>query len=417
VTLEIRPYLPEESDAFNRVPAIVFGNYTGLLRSQTPPEKLGPDLIPPEISVCAFEDGMLASTYAGYPFTMRLNGAKAPAAGVTCVGTLPQFRRRGHLRKIMEHDFKRRYEERMEPIAILLASIAAIYQRYGYAVCSSRYAYTIDPRLIEVVPSVPAATGTWREASKDELPLLQSMYRQFSQPRNGYLHRAPVMWDVQVLGIGPNFSGGPDFGPSLIAVYEEAGEPQGYLAYAAKSFTEAPDGAGPGQRLLVRDYVWHTPSAYRAMWDFLKNFDLARRVLIPAAPPDDPAFDIMLDPRELDATRFDWLLGRIIDVERALPLRPYGEGRVVFDVRDNMCPWNRGRWALETGPEGAAIRRSNETPSLSLDVSSLAQLLFGQVSPSRAVRYGRADASPAAPLAVWDAMFRTEYAPFCPDGF
>jgi predicted acetyltransferase len=415
MTLEIRPYRPEEYDAFNRVPAIVFGNYTGIPRSQVPPEQRGPDIIPPEISLCAFEDGTLASTYAAYPFVMRLNGAKAPAAGVTCVGTLPEFRRRGHLRRIMEHDFKRRYEERMEPLAILLASIAGIYQRYGYAVCSSRYSYTIDPRMIAFAPSIPAATGTWREAPKDELPLLQAMYRQFSQPRNGYLHRAPVVWEAQVLGLSPGFSDG--YGPSLVAVYEEAGEPRGYVAYAAKGLNDAPDGAGPGQRVFVRDYVWHTPSAYCAMWEFLKKFDLAKRILVPAAPVDDPAFDIMLDPRELDATRFDHLLARIIDVERVLPLRPYGEGRVVFELRDELCPWNRGRWALEAGPEGAAISRSGETASLALDVSALAQLVFGQVAPSRAVRYGRAEASADAPLALWDAMFRTEYAPFCPDGF
>jgi predicted acetyltransferase len=346
---------------------------------------------------------------------MRLNGAKAPAAGVTCVGTLPQFRRRGHLRQIMEYDFKRRYEQRMEPIAILLASIAAIYQRYGYGICSSRYEYTIDPRLIAFAPSLPPATGVWREASKDELPLLMSMYREFSSPRNGFLHRAPVIWN-QRLGLGPNF-GEPDFGPSLIAIYEEGGTPQGYMLYGAKGFNQAPDGAGPGQRVMVHDYVWHTASAYRAMWEYLKNFDLAKRILVPNAPTDDPAFDIMLDPRELNAKRYDWLLGRLIDVERALPLRPYGEGRVVFELRDEMCSWNQDRWALEAGPEGATMRRVKESPSLTLDVSALVQLAFGQVSPSLAVRYGRAEAAPGAPLAVWDAMFRTEHAPFCPDGF
>lgn len=417
MTVEIRPYRPEESDAFNKVPSVVFGNYSGIPRSETPPEQRGPDLIPPEISLCAFEDGVLASTYAAYPFTMRLNGGKAPAAGVTCVGTLPEFRRRGHLRQITEHDFRQRYEERREPIAILTASIAAIYQRYGYAVVSTREELSIDPRWINIVPSVLPATGNWREATKDELPLLQSMYRQFSTPRNGYLHRAPVVWDAQVLALGPNFDSGPNFGPSLIAVYEEGGTPQGYIAYAAKSLMEFSDGAGPGQRLMVRDYVWHTPSAYRAMWDFLKNFDLVNRVNIPKAPADDPAFDIILDPRELHATRYDWLLGRIIDVERALPLRPYGEGRAVFALRDEFCPWNNDRWALEASPEGTTITRTKETPTLTLDAATLALLVFGTVSPSRAVRYGRAEATPTTDLATWDNMFRTEYAPFCPDGF
>jgi len=38
---------------------------------------------------------------------------------------------------------------------------------------------------------------------------------------------------------------------------------------------------------------------------------------------------------------------RIIDIERALPLRPYAaEGKIVLEVVDDFCPWNAGRWAL-----------------------------------------------------------------------
>ena len=413
MALEIRPYTEEETKAAQRIAAIVFGN-----RSSTPDPNADANAFRPEWSLCAFEDGEMATTYGAYPFTLRLNGGKTPAAGVTFVGTLPWYRRRGHLRQIMETDFKRRYEQRMEPIAILLASIAAIYQRYGYAVCSSRVAYSIDPRWIRLVPSLAAPRGRLREVSPDELPLLQTLYRQFTAPRNGYLHRSmPVVWDQAVLGRGPQMGGGPPFGPSLLSIYEEDGVPLGYVAYATKHFENFEDGAGPGQRLLVRDSAWLTPGAYHAMWEHFSKFDLVTRVVMPNAPADDPAFDLLLDPRELHSTRYDWLLGRIIDVERALPLRPYGEGRVVFDVADAMCPWNAGRWALEAGPEGASITRTTESPSLTLDVSALAQLVFGQVSPSLAVRIGRAEAAPDSPLPLWDAMFHTAYAPFCPDGF
>lgn len=417
MTLEIRPYREEEAKAFYRVPAIVFGNYAGPPVPDAPP--VDNDFrIAPEWTLCAFEDGELATTYGAYPFVMRLNGAKAPAAGVTVVGTLPWYRRRGHLRKIMETDFKRRYEQRMEPIAVLLASIAAIYQRYGYAVCSSRYTYSIEPRMVNFAPSVPKPTGTWREGSKDELPLLQSMYRDFARERNGYLHRAPVIWDSQVLG-ARNDVGAGDAGPSLINIYEENGTPQGYVTYAAKFYghpVNPNDTSGPGQRVFMRDHVWLTPTAYRATWELLKTFDLGVRIL-GQAPVDDPAFDVMLDPRELHATRGDWLLGRVLDIERALPLRPYGDGRAVFEVRDEMCPWNDGRWALEAGAGGATIARTTETPQLTLDVSTLAQLLFGQMSPSRAVRCGRAEAAPDAPVAMLDDMWRTAYAPHCPDQF
>jgi predicted acetyltransferase len=154
------------------------------------------------------------------------------------------------------------------------------------------------------------------------------------------------------------------------------------------------------------------------MWEHFATFDLAKRIYIERAPVDDPAFDVMLDPRELHAQKGDWLLGRIIDLERALAVRPYGhDSRVTFEVRDDMCPWNAGRWELETGPEGSVARRTDKSPELTMDVSALVQMLFGEVLPSRAVRYGRAEAAPDAPLDRWDAMWRTTYAPFCPDMF
>jgi predicted acetyltransferase len=410
MTLEIRPYREEETDAFYRVPSIVFGSYTGKPRDLSQPGR-----VPPEWSLCAFEDGELATTYGAFPFTIRLNGAPARAAGVTYVGTLPWFRRRGHLRKITELDFKRRYEEQLEPIAILTASISGIYHRYGYAVTAFRDRYSIDPRWISFAPSLPKPEGAWREISADDPQVIKDIYRKFAGDRNGYIHRAQIMWAAGALGLVPGF--GPDTGKGMLAVYEEGGVPQGYATYSTKFFETFSDGAGEGQRVFVRDYAWLTPSAYRAIWQHLKSFDLAARVQM-FAPVDDPAPDVLLDPRELHAQRFDWILGRIIDVERALPLRPYGaEGRIVFEVRDAMCPWNDGRWSLEAGPEGAVISRTKESPQLTLDVSALALLMFGTIAPSRAVRIGRAEASPDAPLDLWDAIWRTKHAPFCPDGF
>ena len=56
MALEIRPYREEEAQAFARVPAIVFGNYAG----EGAPA--GGDIgLRPEWSLCAFEDGQLAT--------------------------------------------------------------------------------------------------------------------------------------------------------------------------------------------------------------------------------------------------------------------------------------------------------------------------------------------------------------------
>jgi predicted acetyltransferase len=411
VTVEIRPYRTEETDAFYRVPSIVFGHYTGK------PFAGGAVMIP-AWSLCAFEDGELATAYGAFPLVQLINGGPVSAAGVSFVGTLPQFRRRGHLRKIMETDFRRRYEERREPIAILTASIAGIYQRYGYAVVTTSARYSVDPRWIKIAPSVPQPAGRFRDGSRAELPVMQRIYEEFIQERNGYLQRHEIIWDMQTFGIEPQFDPVP-LGPSVISIYEEGGEAKGYVAWAPKQLASFHgDPAGPGQRIFIRDYAWNSPGAYRAMWDMFSTFDLAARVQFEAAPTDDPAPHILLDPRELNATHRDVIMARIIDVERLMPMRPYSaDGRVVFDLRDEMCPWNAGRWALDAGAGGSAIARTTETAQLTLDVSALAQLLYGQVSPSNAVRYGRAEAASDATLDLWDNIFRTKHAPFCPNLF
>ena len=226
MTLEIRPYRPEETDAFYRVPSIVFGQYTG-----QPPTATA--VMIPEWSLCAFEDGELATAYGAFPLSQRINGAPVSAAGISFVGTLPQFRRRGHLRKITETDFRRRYEEHREPIAILTASIAGIYQRYGYSVVTTSVRYSIDPRWIKLAPSLSKPAGGFRDGSKADLPVMERIYDEFTRERNGFLQRIEIIWDMQTFGIDAQFDPVP-LGPSVISIYEEGRRGEGVRRLGAE---------------------------------------------------------------------------------------------------------------------------------------------------------------------------------------
>ena len=81
-------------------------------------------------TTCAWVDGQLATTLATLPFTVRLNGNPVKIGGVTAVGTMPAYRRQGLLRKVM-HEALRLMHERDQHMAILWASMGAIYQRFG----------------------------------------------------------------------------------------------------------------------------------------------------------------------------------------------------------------------------------------------------------------------------------------------
>lgn len=399
MTVTIRPAEREEMAEFSRVVSQSLAMDAGAF-----------DTMRPEWTLCAFEDNRLATAYAAWPFTMQLNGGSAPVAAVTTVSTRPVDRRRGHLRAIMSADFQRLHDGGGPAIAALYASMAAIYQRYGYGVVSTHAAYLVEPRHIAFSQPM-LVRGALRELSRDDQPLLNDIYKRFVAARTGYLHRPRGMWAA-----GPLAPAKAGETLSLL-VYEEDGAPLGYVIYTTRQDDTVPE-PGPSQKLAIRDLAWLSPAAYRAIWEHLGRFDLVREIVWPFAPTDDPLPHLVLEPRMLRTTLRDGILARVVDVARALPSRHYvGSGRLTFEVRDEMCPWNAGRWQLETDGAETRVQRATTDPSLTMPVSTLAMLLFGQVSASAAAAMGRLDAHEPAALDSWDALFRVRHRPFCANHF
>jgi predicted acetyltransferase len=404
MALEIRPVKPEELDEMNRIVQTNFAS----------PQREVVLKMPPELTLCAFCDGKMATTYAAWPLTMMLNGSRTPVAGVTMVSTLPVYRRRNYLRNITLEHFKQLHERGEPAIAALFASRVAIYQRYGYAVVSTRNGYSVEPRYLNLLES-PAVFGEFCEAGDDDHATMLDLYHRFIEGKTGYLQRNEYF----EVAPGAPFTVIKTFEPSSIMVkvlYFEAGKPVGYVIYIISRDTRT---GNPMMQLVnITDLVWHSASAYRAIWSYFSNMDLMQDIMWHRVPPDDPLPHLMLEPRNLNIKSGDGLLGRIVDVERALPLRPYSdEGRLTFEVSDDFCPWNQGKWEANITAGGTEVRRTNKTPQLVMPVSTLAMLFFGQISSSEAARMGRLDASDSKALPLWDRVMRTDYRPFCADMF
>jgi len=386
--LEIRAARAEEMDELKRVA------HTSLIVS------ISAD-INPELTLCAFKDGKLATSYVAWELTMRLNGGDIPIAGVTMVGTLPVFRRYGLLRKVTAAHFKQLHEQGERPIAALHASRSAIYQRYGYAVVQTRNTYNVEPEYLEFVDNQPV-TGTFMEVNDNNLELLTGLYQRFISDRTGYLIRSPEIWQKGVLSP-------PREGSVLSRIaYEENGEPLGYVIYTANLKRESREMLM--HDLFIRDLIWNSPSAYRAIWDYFSRMDLAEHITWQRAPADDPLPHLLVEPRMLNISSYAGLMGRIIDIEKAIPGRHYeAEGDLTFEIIDELCPWNRGSWKLETSVEESRIRRTEANPQVVMPVSTLALLMFGQISATEAARMGRLEARQPGALPLWDSIIRTRY--------
>jgi predicted acetyltransferase len=150
------------------------------------------------------------------------------------------------------------------------------------------------------------------------------------------------------------------------------------------------------------------------LWRYLFDIDWAARITGWLLPVDHPLFFLLATPRRMRYRVFDGVWARLVDVGAALSARGYAAaGTVVFDVIDEFCPWNEGRWRLSDG----RAKRTTASPQLRCHVAALGSVYLGGFSFSELVRGGRVEEVRRGAAARADAMFASNRAPWCPEIF
>ena len=363
-----------------------------------------------EWTLCAFDGEKLVASYGAIPFTMRANGRAMAMAGVTIVGTLPEYRRQGLLRRIVEQSF-RDMKDRGQTVAALWASQAAIYQRYGYSLCSVQRRYEADTVDLNLLKEADAGYEVRRASATEALPTLKALYRSFIADRSLYLHRGTPLWQANVLGDRPGE------GPAHIAICRNGhGEPLGYVVYTLRD--SKVDHPARGQEIRIRDLVWLDIDACRALWAFIGRHDLVGRVLWANAPADDPAWELFAEPRMLRAQDHEGVYFRIVDVAGALGERGYSaDGEIVIGVGpDRESPWNQGNWHLQIENGEASVSATTQAADVQFSIKSLSSAFSGFRRVGQLATWGMAGGNADA-IRRADALFATHHAPHSPDHF
>jgi predicted acetyltransferase len=342
-----------------------------------------------------------------YSFRLTVPGGEVGAAGVTSIGVLPSHRRRGILRQMMTWLFDQA-RERHEPVAILWASEAAIYQRFGYGpgTVSSAFEIAVDKIRFRRQVEVP---GRFRLVDVDEAAeRFPPVYEVVRRSTPGTVNRTDARWRWEVLHDAPWYRQGE--GAKLRALYEVDGEVRGYVIYRTKGDwdTSGPKGVATVQELTALD-----PDAEQALWAWVGGIDLIAAVRARRAPLPHPLQLLLTEPRRLGLTATDGSWIRIIVLADALEARSYaGSGELVLEVADAFCPANDGRWRLSAVSGHATVLPAPDAePDLTLDISDVAAVYLGAFRFTDLRRAGRVRECRPGAVAAADALFRTEVAP------
>ena len=365
-------------------------------------------LLPVERIHAAFDHGSIAGSAAAFPFEMSIPGGFVRAAGVTMVGVLPTHRRRGIFNALLRAQLED-VHERGEPVAYLWASEDALYGRFGYGIASFSGNIEVS-RDHAAFHRRHEPRGEIRFLDVDEaVAPFSEIQRRAAEQHPGMFVRTEEWWRNRRL-TDPEWSreGG---GEMVRALLELDGRPAAYALYRLHFSAER---GIPRGFTSVIEAMGDSAEAMREIWRYLLDIDWMERVRAGLLPLDHELFLLLREPRRLTFDYRDGLWVRVVDADAALNVRSYKPGaQVVFELTDELCPWNDGVWAV--GPDGAS--RSTATPELRLDASALGSGYLGGFTFGQLARAGRVEELADSALDRADTLFRADRYPWCPEIF
>ncbi len=414
--------MPDLADQLRPATAVEWPRFIRAMSAVFAEDPSGPYLDSPspvaelDRSLGLFDGDRVAATSGIYSLDMTVpGGAAVPTAGITWVTVSPTHRRRGVLTAIMRRQLDEVHAQGREPVAALWAAESSIYGRFGYAPATWRGGWTGRTERLRLRRDTDTSSGQVRLVEVDEFRAAAvPIHEQVRRSVPGNLARDDRWWD-RILRDDPDQRQGYTARQHVLHA-EPDGTVTGYAYYRLKSsWTETgePDGT-----LRVGEVRATTPAAYAALWQFLVSHDLVRTVHAPMASADDPVRHLLADGRALHAQPVDALWVRLVDVGKALSARRYPTLiNMVFEVRDDFCEWNSGRWHLWGHPAGAFCDRTDRDPDIVLGIEELSSVYLGGVPLAGLQAAGRVqEVSPGA-VTLASMAFGWPVSPWCPDEF
>ncbi|MDQ1404095.1 MAG: hypothetical protein QOG03_2411 [Actinomycetota bacterium] len=364
----IRPIDETELEAFARAASTGFGSRFDA--EQFERQKAGIEV---RRTLATFDGDVIVGTAEAMATTMSVpGGADLGTNAVKGIAVLPTHRRRGILTRLMERQLSD-MAERGEPLAILWATEAPIYGRFGYGMATYRLAVEIDKAdtALAVEPADKDLRIRLVEDFVHRRFISNGLYEDKRLVVPGMMRRKEAFW----IRRRDDLMGDDAF---FVVVEDGAGRLRAYATYRIDRSWGA---SGPEGHLSVADAISLDSDAERALWQFLLNIDLVTKVSAWHRPVDDPLPYLLHNPRQLRRTLGEGLWLRIIDLPAALSARSYmTEIDVTLNVTDSLLPANSGTWHLQGGPSGATCTPTAEEADLELDTSTLASAFLGHPS-------------------------------------
>lgn len=315
--------------------------------------------------------------------------------GVGGVASLPASRGKGYAGECLKFALAQ-MKERGQLVSSLFPFSWKFYRQYGYEWIGVQRNYTVKTATLPGSPE----TEWVRAATPEDTAAIVGCYTHYAHGYRGLLKRKENRWNDLLNDTEGHFT--------FTYVYERDGKIEGYLSYRESKKKEAG----------LREFVCTSMRAYQGLLGLLKRHDMQIDSFSWSAPDDDPLWNIYYH-WDIETKSEPITQARIVDVATAFAdWRPPTQerGSAVFALNDEVCSWNAGTWRVEFEGGRVAIKRTQETPQLSLDIQALSQAFYGAPNLPMLRNAGRLTVQDERGLTALHTLL-DGHLPFTNDGF
>ena len=341
-------------------------------------EKPDPLAHPANWACGAFEGKKLLAGLYEIDFLMRFDGNSVKMAGIGGVGTLPEARNGGLVRRIFEKIQPESYEKGVV-FSCLTPFSHEFYRKFGYELSIPRNNISIAAgnfadiknkgKFVQIFPG-------------DDTSLLSEIHSSYIANINHGIHRDywPENRSWKIFTRANPYT----TGTYIYLWKDETGKARSYIKY--EDVFEDGDHNMTVKELAFTDKkgLYGILGLAAGLSSQFENLKWAMPVFIDPADFTEDAWNIEMhtDPRDMS---------RVVNVKTALELmrRPYCEGRYIIETEDENISANSGKFLVEFSPDETKVTRTTQEADLKCDIRTLTQLVTGYKSLENAMHSRR----------------------------
>ena len=314
----------------------------------------------------AFDDGgKMAAALQSQPHFMWLDGQSVKSGGIGNVSSLPENRRGGHIRKLLQLACSDMYEDGCV-MSYLFPFSHPYYRQFGYELCNERMRMEASPE--EILPfdfDGSARQFEPGEEGTDPTDII-AIHEAFSQRYNTMLDRDAWQWERK-LEHDPVKSKFRTY-----IVYDARG---GACAY----FTYTYDRQHYEADIEIKDMAWKDTKSMYLMFAFWRRFAGNVTKLTFDIPPDMPPSYIWSEPRNYKISLSAYGMARVINAQKALEIirKPSKSGSFTIKIDDSFMPQNSKCYKVSWNSTKSKAEEISGECDIECSAQALAQLVTG----------------------------------------